>query len=200
MATTVPHYFDNTLASNWWGAWTPAPVISVLVDKDATAVATTLSLNTPPPFSISQQMDGTIRSWLKKASAWWTCTYNGYPCEVIQSGKEKLLMLSEVILKNRDGMRDLTRWEWLHTIVSTMWLPGLKVMTKNQMLPLQRDRDIFPDQYAYLSSSPSYRGDNHIFVPADGDIWSDCSMDEDYCNYYDDPKYPIALRCILDVS
>ena len=67
-----------------------------------------------------------------------------HECEVIRSGSEKLLMLSEIIEKDRDGMRDLTRKNWVNTISQTMNIPGLKVMSKEQMEPIQDDARIFP--------------------------------------------------------
>lgn len=56
-----------------------------------------------------------------------------HECEVIRSGSEKLLMLSKIIEKNQDGMRDITRRDWVNTIAQTMSIPGLTVMSREQM-------------------------------------------------------------------
>lgn len=60
----------------------------------------------------------------------------GHPFEVIQSGNEKLLMLSEIIMRDKDGMKDLIQRKWVRTISDTMNILGLKAMSKEQIDPI----------------------------------------------------------------
>ena len=120
----------------------------------------------------------------------------GHSFEMIQSGTEKLLMLSEIIRKDRDDMRDLLRKDWMDTIMQTMKISGLKVMSKNQMHPILDNQQIFPKGMFYLSSSPyNYYGGFWAWNPAYS-YWGGCNAGDTYCY----SSSPVALRCVVELS
>ena len=146
-------------------------------------------------FTEADRTNGTLQAFVEQSPVWTIVKLGWHECEVIQSWSEKLLILSEIITKDRDGMRDISQWEWIETIISTQWVSGLKVMSQDQMGPIQNDERIFPHWMIYLSSSP-YSGGFWAWGPAFSS-WGHCFAGSTYCYNSD---YPMALRCVVELS
>ena len=163
-----------------------------------TAVAVVGTLTQPAPsFSEWDQANGKMKDWRKSAKVWSSCTYMGHQFEVIQSWSEKLLMLSDAIMKSGDDMRKLTRGEWMATIATSMQIVWLRVMSREQMEPIQGDTAIFSISNTYLSSSPDDSSDGFLVWIPDYSYWDDCYAGNDSCY---NGFTPMALRCVVALS
>ena len=191
--------FHNTLASNGWAQSTLHPLAWILV-ASTISTDTILSINTTPEFSEGDRTNGFLKSWLDTTKVWSKCTYMGQWFEMIQSGGKKLLMFSEIIMKSgNEIMKHLTVSDWIQTIDTTIWIIGLKVMTKNQIKSIGANQYVFPDDNIYLSSSPH----NYYFWawhPAYSQ-WRDYGFANTTSCY--DVSYrntPKVVRCVLELS
>ncbi len=199
MVTSAPQHFHNTLASNGWAQSTLPPVVWIVASA-TTAADSILSANTPPEFLEWDHANGKMKKWVEVAQVWSSCIYMGHPFEVIQSGNEKLLMLSEIIMRDKDGMKDLIQRKWVRTISDTMNILGLKAMSKEQIDPIWYNQQIFPHWNTYLSSSlysdsPGLSHNFRAWSPADSH-WGYSGSSDAYYSYYS----PLALRCVVELS
>jgi hypothetical protein len=188
--------FHNTLVSNGWKTYTTWSPTLELVNAGQVYVAYIIDQSSTQIFD--NQIDHTntvMKNWLSIAPVWTKCMYVNHEFEVIQSGDEKLLMLSEIITKDRDGMRDLTRWAWKNTIAVTMKIPWLRMMKNNEIESIQRDLRIFPNWIIYLSALLNTY-DSSVKYPIDIEWHDFFEYDYGYCNY----KGPMALRCVVELS
>lgn len=222
--TTKDTSLDPSLLAIWV-SWTPAPVVAVFATT-ATATETVLSADTPPSFSEWDRTNGKMQSWVAFAKEWMTCMYMGHQCEVIQSWSEKLLMLSEISIKNqnRKGItKAMPLLMWMNDIDYVMDVPWLEVMSKDQMSLITERNRIFPRWYVYISSSYLTDPSGYVLTLDDftsiyyialysphwlGDIflWEYTLHSQDEEKPYegfphpDFLNYPVAFRCVVKLS